>query len=112
MTPNSSKRKRTKEVANLEGLGTMENSAIVLPTLKDGVISLGDLWDCRSSTAVGNLFDKPLTKDHLEAHPISVLNYNMQRVKKASDYVTEMHISVELGLECAGGAVQIKGKSS
>lgn len=90
----------------------MESEVIYLPTLKDGVISLGDLWDCRTSVPVGNLFDKPLTRESVEAYPISTMSYTLERVKDLKDLMNTFHLSVSLSLEAMQGQIKFAGKAS
>lgn len=92
--------------------GMMEEAIFYIPLLEDGVITLGDMWDCRESKAVGSLFDTPLQPDDLVANSIQKNSYTLSRMKNAKDRLSEFHISVELGLEALGGAVKVNGKAS
>lgn len=43
---------------------SMELTGILLPTFDDGAgpVALGDLWNCRTNTVEGNLFDQKSTQ--------------------------------------------------
>lgn len=95
-----------------EGSGMMENETIYLPLLENGVIAIGDLWDCREAKAEGTLFDKALTPDDIVSNPVQTFSYNLKRIKDSRDIIDEFHISVSLSLEAMGGAVKVNGKAS
>ena len=47
------------------GPESMEESIIILPVLANGVIALGDLWDCRNNVCPGSILDPNLSGETL-----------------------------------------------
>lgn len=90
----------------------MENQVILLPMMKDGVIALGDLYNCKTLLPMGNLFEKPLLRHHLEAHPIETMDYTMHRIRDYSDYSRTLKVSASLTVEMPLGGDSLKVSGS
>ncbi len=71
----------------------VENSSFDLPITKNGVQSLGDLWDCRSSSCLNlNLFSKNLEENYLRVTSIRSKNYNLHHLKTTNDKLQTVHV--------------------
>lgn len=91
---------------------SVEQSVVILEPMKEGVIALGDLWDCRGNKCTGSLFDKSLTSEYMQADVISTLSYFMTRSKRASDISNLLKVSAALKCEMAMGKLDIKIEGS
>ena len=88
-------------------MGTkMEETVVVLPMLEDSVVALGDLWDCRTLSAPGNIFGTPLQKEHLEAHPMKDLTYTLRNIKNTKDAMDSLKVNASITVEISQGTIK------
>jgi hypothetical protein len=90
----------------------VEDEILNLPFLTDGVMELGDLWDCtRSAKAPGFLFTKKLTPEFIEESLIDRDYKKIVHVKTTSDKLDLLEVKGEMKLEVMTNIIKIKGSS-
>lgn len=89
----------------------VENSQIFIPHIENGVTNLGDLWNCRSSQAIGhNLFKcRTIPTEHLQATPIRNCDYTLTHVKNDLDTAKSLKVEGHLSLDLLAGFIKLGG---
>ncbi len=88
---------------------------LYLPPTAEGLVTIGDLWDSRSSSRVGfNLFGKSITKDGFTNENPQVIQigpsgrtelYEFKHMKDSSASANEIRLGAEITCELLGGKV-------
>ncbi len=92
----------------------VEDNLIVLPTLssENCLKRLGDLWDCDTSTNVGeNLFKNELDTNSITATQINSIDYQLIHNKSSADQIKTLKVDGELILDCLAGLVKVEERT-
>lgn len=89
----------------------VENLTFYSPHFQDGVHDLGDLWNCRSSKAIGhNIFKaNVICAKHLRTALSDNLDHTLTHVKSELETAKSLNIEGHLSLELLLGIIKLEG---
>lgn len=91
----------------------VEEEILFLPHLTDGVMNLGDLWDCtRSKKSDDTLFTRKLTKDYIDFTLVDRDEKRAEHIKSVSDKLKLTDVKGEMSLELMTNLIKIKGSAN
>lgn len=91
----------------------VEEEILFLPHLTDGVMNLGDLWDCtRSRKSDDTLFTEKLTKDYIDFTLVNRDEKRAEHIKSVSDKLKLIDVKGEMSLELMANLIKTKGSAN
>ncbi|XP_037047983.1 uncharacterized protein LOC119082561 [Bradysia coprophila] len=70
-----------------------------------GLSTIGDLWNCRDSSACGNLFGNSELRDHVRVTPKSYMECCFTHLKSTSDKIKNFKVRGEVALDILCGLI-------
>jgi hypothetical protein len=93
----------------MTSLPYIEETFLELPVIENGVVGLGDLWNCRESKPLHlNLFSKEID-NYVKATPLSSKKFTSHHIKSSSDKLKTINVEGELSLDILCGLVKVGG---
>lgn len=87
----------------------IEDQVLFLPVIENGVRALGQLYNCRTGTYVGDNLFTTLGKDHVNIILTGKTKYELSHIKNDSDRAKVIEISGNVELELLAGAIKVEG---
>jgi hypothetical protein len=90
----------------------IEDNCLELPVIENGVVGLGDLWNCQESKPLHlNLFKKKIEK-YVKATPLASKKFTSHHIRSSSDMLKTVDVGGEVSLDILCGLVKVGGSAN